>query len=77
MLSEFSSMHIHQVDMFTGNALTERDARLMDLLDGINRKMGRGQVRFAGQQLNRPWMMRQDYLSPSYTTRWADLPRVT
>ncbi|MFM5724979.1 DUF4113 domain-containing protein [Aeromonas veronii] len=34
-----------------------------------------GHVGFASQGTGSPeWMMRQEHLSPCYTTRWEDLP---
>ncbi|MEH8184073.1 DUF4113 domain-containing protein [Aeromonas allosaccharophila] len=35
----------------------------------------KGGVGFASQGTGSPeWMMRQEHLSPCYTTRWEDLP---
>lgn len=76
MLSELCARHTHQVDLFEKEP-AQQDTRLMELLDEINQKFGKGRVRFAGQQNNRPWMMRREHLSPAYTTRWADVPTVT
>ncbi len=39
---------------------------------------GLGRVGFASQGTGTPeWMMRQEHLSPCYTTRWEDIPVVT
>lgn len=52
------------------------DPALMDVLDGINRRFGRGMAGFgaSGWQRSPEWAMRQQSLSPHYTTRVADLP---
>lgn len=50
------------------------NARLMAAVDTINREVGR--VQLAASGLNPGWAMRRQHLSPAYTTRWADLPRV-
>lgn len=52
------------------------DMALMDAVDRLNRKMGRGTVGFAaaGVRGKREWTMKRKQRSPHYTTRWADLP---
>ncbi|MEH8173593.1 DUF4113 domain-containing protein [Aeromonas veronii] len=46
----------------------------MAVMDQIKAK-GLGRVGFASQGSGSPeWMMRQEHLSPCYTTRWEDLP---
>lgn len=47
---------------------------LMGALDAINKKMGRRSVSFAGGLARTGWKMRQENLSPRYTTCWGDLP---
>ncbi|WP_429221268.1 DUF4113 domain-containing protein [Aeromonas veronii] len=47
---------------------------LMAVMDKIKAKR-LGRVGFASQGTRSPeWMMRQEHLSPCYTTRWEDLP---
>lgn len=54
-----------------------RQRALMAALDGVNRRFGRGALRYAITTApDRPWHMRQLRRSPSYTTCWEDLPRV-
>ena len=55
--------------------LKANSAELMAVVDRINRK-GRGRIWFAGQGSEKPWAMKREMLSPGYTTRFADLPRV-
>lgn len=47
---------------------------LMNLVDRINLRHGKRSVFFASQGVSQPWFMRQQFRSPEYTTRWADLP---
>ena len=50
--------------------------QLMQTLDGINRRYGRGTVQLASAGLegqNRTWSMRQERRTPGYTTRWDEL----
>lgn len=50
-----------------------RDA-LMNTLDQINERMGRGTVRLAREGLEQSWRTRSRTRSPAYTTRLAELP---
>lgn len=50
---------------------------LMQVMDDINKRYGRGSVFIAAQGINKPWVMKQDYLSPKYTTKWDELPVVS
>jgi hypothetical protein len=52
----------------------QKSQRLMETLDQINRKMGRGTLRLAAEGFRHDWKVRTDYPSPRYTTRWAELP---
>lgn len=51
---------------------------LMAVLDGINRRFGRGTAGLgaSGWERKPAWGMRQRQLSPCYTTRLSDVPRV-
>ncbi len=52
-------------------------AALMEAVDAINGRYGRGAVFFAAMGgAGRPWSMRQVRRSPCYTTRWEEVPRV-
>lgn len=51
-----------------------RYANLMATVDSLNSKMGRDTVKSLAQGLgNRKWKLRQEKLSPSYTSRWDDI----
>jgi DNA polymerase V len=45
---------------------------LMTSIDNINTKLGRDKVRLAVQGFDRKWKLRQERLSPCYTTRFTD-----
>lgn len=47
---------------------------LMDALDQINARFGRGKARLGLAGKNSEWRMRQENLSPCFTTRWCELP---
>ena len=46
----------------------KRDARLMNTLDKVNTRFGKDLVRFAIQGYARQWRLKQERLSPCYTT---------
>ena len=45
----------------------------MQTVDEINRKLGRGAVRWAAEGIKQPWAARRGNVSPQYTTRWDEL----
>jgi DNA polymerase V len=51
----------------------ERSAQLMRVMDGINRRYGRGVLRLAAEGIDRTCRMRRQRLSPGYTTAWEGL----
>lgn len=58
----------------SGNRPGQRD--LMRAMDAINGRLGRGAIGYGISGAARPWQMRQQKLSPRYTTRWEELPEV-
>jgi len=51
----------------------EKDRRVTEVMDEVNGAMGRDVVRYAIQGFDRKWRLRQEQLSPCYTTRWNNL----
>jgi DNA polymerase V len=49
---------------------------LMQTLDAINAKFGRGTIQFAAAGLKKPWAMKSGMRSPRYTTVWSEIPVV-
>lgn len=58
------------------NYLDDKRKELMDIVDKLNRKHGQDTVFFASSGVQKDWQMRRAKLSPRFTTRWNDLPRV-
>lgn len=52
-----------------------KNSAVMRVMDGLNKRMGRGTVIQAATGLKRDWALRADYRSPHYTSRWTDLPK--
>ncbi|MEY2780635.1 MAG: hypothetical protein RL307_339 [Pseudomonadota bacterium] len=73
-----SSQHQHELDWGDAQAPARdppRD-RLMQALDDINARHGRGTLMLAAVQagsVDKPWMMKQARRTPRYTTHWGEL----
>ena len=55
---------------------TSEQKDLMNKVDNINFSMRNELVKFGSSGIKRPWKMKQEHLSPRYTTRWGDLREV-
>jgi DNA polymerase V len=81
MLSDIQTKSALQLDIFAPNPKYSANPaadKLMQVMDQINQKMGRGTLKIAAEGLTgqTDWQMRRDYCSPRYTTRWQELPIV-
>lgn len=65
-----------QTDMDSRIQSSLKSDELMATMDKINRKMGKESIKLASEGFKRPWKMRQQNKSPSYTTNWRDLVMV-
>jgi DNA polymerase V len=72
MLGEITPVGQYQADWLEPMQAT--DTRLMDALDGLNQRFGRGTVKVSTQGAHKEWQMRQDRKSPNYTTDWESVP---
>lgn len=75
MLSDFYDPGMFQLGLFDDISTRSNSQQLMSVLDTINQS-GAGKVFFAGQGTKKDWSMKREHLSPAYTTRWDQLPRV-
>ena len=50
--------------------------RLMQALDTLNQRYGRGTVKVSTQGAHQGWQMLQERKSPNYTTCWEEMPGV-
>ena len=73
MLDDFTPDGVNQLNLFDEDKPRANSAQLMKVLDGINQS-GLGRMWFAGQGVNTEWKMKREMLSPSWTTRWSDIP---
>ncbi len=76
MLGDFFSQGMAQLNFFDENAPRAGSDKLMEVLDHLNTKGGKGTLYFAGQGVQQKWQMKREMLSPRYTTRYSDILRV-
>ena len=76
MLLDLQDSSIEQKELDLENEPVSR-GQLMTTMDTLNDRFGRGTVIVASAGLEgkqRSWAMRQELLTPQYTTRWDELP---
>lgn len=64
----------HQLDLFERE--NPKHSSLMKTLDEVNTKLGGYKIKIGNQDLKRTWKMRQEHLSPKYTTNINDIIKV-
>jgi DNA polymerase V len=64
-----------QLSLF--NTSNPKHQPLMSVIDKMNRSYGKNKVKFATQSLGRQWKMKQEKLSPCYTTRINDVVNIS
>ncbi len=75
ILGELTSPAQRQLTLFeTGS--DEKRLAVMQALDTVNRKWGKNSLFYAASGIDKPWSMRRERKSPSYTTRIDELLRV-
>ncbi|WP_321966971.1 translesion error-prone DNA polymerase V subunit UmuC [Burkholderia cepacia] len=84
MLCDLHAAGVEQLDLFADGAHASADAvptgrdpgALMQVIDALNHRFGRGTVKLAGAGLDQGWRHRPARLTPAYTTDWGQLPIV-
>jgi DNA polymerase V len=64
-----------QLDLFNHWDGVRQD-KVSKLMDRLNNHFGRGTLRLATEGYKKAWNMRQNFLSPDYTTDWDDILKV-
>lgn len=72
-----ASQHQQELDLDDDEPDPNR-GRLMQALDGVNARNGRGALQLASagtldNKNGRGWTMKQERRTPGYTTRWGEL----
>ncbi len=63
-----------QFNLFEDEPFKHR--KIMQTIDKLNTKYGTQKLKLASQALDKTWKMRQEHLSPNYTTKWSDILEV-
>jgi DNA polymerase V len=71
MVMDFSQENKTQLKFFENS--NPKHIPLMQSLDKINNMFGQQKVKLASQDLKRMWKMRQEKLSPRYTTNLNEI----
>jgi len=79
MLSDISKQNVMQFDLFAQDPKYSNNAKadaLMNVLDKINSRMGKGTCRIATEGMDNKivWPMKRLKQPPRYTTHWNELP---
>jgi DNA polymerase V len=62
MLGDFFSQGVAQLNLFDENAPSAGSDKLMEVLDHLNAKDGKGTLNFAGQGIQQQWQMKREML---------------
>jgi len=81
MLNDIRPASIRQLSLLDENApvptaTTGNRAKLMALIDRVNRIQGKGTLQLAAAGIQNVWAMKRDHITPAYTTRWNEVPLV-
>ncbi|MEP0356486.1 Y-family DNA polymerase [Paraglaciecola sp.] len=72
-LMELHNETLFQYDLFTPS---NDNTKLMNCMDTINARYGRSTVHLAAKGFEQKFAMRRAFLSPQYTTKWSDIPKI-
>ena len=74
VLSEITPITHHQGDLLLPANSATHSSALMQTIDHLNQRFGRGAVKISTQGAHRGWQMKQARKSPPYTTDWQAIP---
>ena len=71
IVMDFTPQNTEQVKLFENS--NPKHKALMQAVDKINLSIGKAKIKLACQDLQKTWKMKQEKLSPCYTTRLSDI----
>ena len=74
MLGDILPVQVLQTDLL--EPVETSATKLMQAIDGLNSRYGRGTIKVSTGGLRDEWAMRQERKSPNYTTQWDAVPAV-
>lgn len=66
-----------QADLFAETKVVTQSSRLSELMDDINKKLGKHTLFLAAEGTKRAWQRRRQHVSPNYTSNWKELLTVS
>ena len=75
LLSALDTPDSRQIELFSSNR--DKKRILMDSVQELQHTYGQGIISCRQHTLTDSWRMQRKLLSPRYTTRWSELPRVS
>jgi DNA polymerase V len=69
---------LHQDELFQHDLFNQStdNPKLMACMDSINSRFGRATLHSAAKGFEQKFAMRREFLSPQYTTKWQDIPKI-
>lgn len=74
MLMDLVPQGGQQIDLFNYSDNDVKVTTLMNTMDEVNKKYGRGTLKLASEGINNSWTMKRDFKSPNYIGDWNELP---
>lgn len=71
IVQDFTPENVIQKSMFENR--NEKHIPIMQAVDKLNTRFGQQKIRLASQDIKRVWKMKQERLSPRYTTKLSDI----
>lgn len=74
LLNGLTPKAFFQPDLFTDRQVNVgKQQQVMEAVDSLNEKFGKGTIRFAAEGFKQEWQARHDKRSPRYSTSWDEL----
>ncbi len=71
IVQDFTDEETSQINLFENS--DERHKKLMQSIDKVNAMFGQQKIRLGSQDPKKTWKMKQEKLSPNYTTKLSDI----
>jgi DNA polymerase V len=71
IVQDFTYEDTAQISLFENS--DERHKKLMQSIDKVNAMFGQQKIRLGSQDPKKTWKMKQEKLSPNYTTKLSDI----
>ncbi len=77
-LHDFLPEHALQTDLLglINPRDAEKSAARMQAIDRINKRLGKGKIYYAAEDLSKSWRPKHSIRSPRYVSQWSELPQI-